>query len=179
MSVYLCSLGFKPETGQEQTIPAGGYTVLRFPYGAQENTDPLDMHPRVQPDGRTVTYADPESGLVWPAVGGVGCLELDVIWLDGAYQELRDVFIRDPFGTPDPTAYDHRARTAGENCFTKTHWLAVRRGQPLAAAVAHDAAGPVRVRMAQFKLTIFDDVAGLTRDREKVRPGAADEWPDM
>lgn len=180
MTVYFTSLGFKPEAGQEQVIPSGPYTTLRFPYGAQENSDPWDMHPRVQPGGRVATYADADSGLIWPVVGGIGQLELNIIWMDADYTELRDVFVRDPLGAaPDPTAYDHRSRTPGENCFTKTHGLIVKRGVPLAVQVAHDGTGPARVRMAQFKLTVFADVAGRPQDPVKLRPGAIDPWPDM
>lgn len=181
MTLYACSLGFKPPAGQEQVIPSGGgYTLLRFPYtAAQENTDPWDMHSTRQPDGRIVTYADPEAGLVRPTVPGWGCLELNVIWLDGEYTELHDVFVRDPLGTPDQTAYDHRSRTAGENCFTKTHWLSVRPSAPLGVWVSHNGPADARVRMAQLKLTIFTDVAVPPPVRQPARPGAVDPWPDM
>lgn len=179
MTVRFCSLGFKPAAGQEQVIPADGYNLLRFPYGAQENADPWDMHSRVH-GGRVVTYADPESGLIVPQRAGVGCLELDVIWTDTDYAELRDVFVRDPLGpTPDPTGYDHRARTAGENCFTKQHWLIVRPGVPLGVQVAHDGTVPARVRMAQFKLTIFGVEDPPAERPNPERPGSTDPWPDM
>lgn len=180
MSVYFTSLGFKPAAGQEQIIPSGVYTPVRFPYGVQENADPWDMHSRIQAGGRIVTYADPESGLIRPAVGGWGCLEFNVIWMDGDYTEIRDVFVRDPLGVPDETGYDHRGRTPGENCFTKTHWLAVRPGVPLGVQVAHDGVSPAKVRMAQFKLTIFRDVSEPAVPRpNSVRPGREDRWPDM
>jgi hypothetical protein len=179
VSVRLCSLGFKPVSGQEQVIPPGAYTLLRFPYGTQENADPWDMHSRVHA-GRVVTYADPESGLIIPSRAGVGCLELDVIWTDTDYTELRDVFVRDPLGTtPDPTGYDHRARTPGENCFTKTHWLVVRPGIPLGVEVAHDGTVAAKVRMAQFKLTIFGAEDPPPERPNAERPGATDPWPDM
>lgn len=173
MALYVCSLGFKPATGQEQVIPSGGYTLLRFPYGAQENIDPWDMHPSNAP------YPAPESGLIHPAVAGWGTLELNIIWLDGNYTELRDVFVRDPLGIPDQTAYAHRPRTAGEQCFDKVHGLNVRPGTPLGVMVAHDGAGSAKVRMIQFKLTINDDIALPPADRLKLRPGASDPWPDM
>lgn len=180
MSTYFCSLGFKPAAGQEQVIPSGGYTLLRFPFGAQENADPWDMHSPIQ-NGRRVTFADPESGLILPTVAGVGCLELNVIWMDADYVELRDVFVRDPLGTPDETGYDHRARTPGENCFTKTHWLVVRPGVPLGVQVAHDGTGDARVRMAQLKLTIFHDVAERPpvphRHRDALRVSPDDMQP--
>lgn len=146
MSVYFCSLGFKAADGQEQIIPPGPYSTIQF--GADENFDPWDMH---KPDS--------DGGLIWPAINGIGCLEANIIWVPGDYTELRDVFVRDPFGTPDETAYDHRPATKGEQAFTKTHWLVVRTDVPLALQVGHDATGDARVRMAQFKLTIFPDVA--------------------
>ena len=180
MSLYVCSLGFKPPAGQEQVIPpGGGYTLLRLPFGTQENADPWDMHSRAR-DGRAIAYADPDSGLIHPAVAGWGTLELNIIWLDGDYTELRDVFVRDPLGAaPDPTAYAHRARTPGENCFDKVHGLLVRPGVPLGVQVAHDGPSAAKVRMIQFKLAIQDDVALPAVDRAKLRPGAVDPWPDM
>lgn len=179
MTARFVSLGFKPAAGQEQVIPVGAYTLLRFPYGAQENADPWDMHSRVH-GGRVVTYADPESGLIRPSKAGIGCLELDVIWTDSDYVELRDVFVRDPLGLePDFTGYDHRARTAGENCFTKVHWLLVRPGIPLGVQVAHDGTVAAKVRMAQLKLTIFDADEPPVERPNPERPAAVDPWPDM
>lgn len=168
MGVRFCSLGFKPDPGQEQVIPSGGYTLLRFPFGAQENSDPWDMHCRNQGSGM-VTYADPASGLIIPSAAGIGCLELNCIWMPGDYKEIRDVFVRDPLGTPDQTGYDHRAPTPGEQCVTKTHWLIVRPDKPLGVMVGHDATGPALVRMAQFKLTIFEEsVPPNVRQRKAV-----------
>lgn len=178
MSLYVCSLGFKPPAGQEQVLPSGGYHLLRLPFGAQENIDPWDMHSRTQ-GGKVITFADPESGLIYPAVAGWGTLELNIIWMDGDYTELRDVFVRDPLGTPDQTAYAHRARTAGEQCFDKVHMLSVRPGVPLGVMAGHDGATAARVRMIQFKLEINDDVALPPADRDRLRPGAVDPWPDM
>lgn len=178
MTVRYCSLGFKPLAGQEQSIPAtGAYTTLQFPYGAQENDDPWDMHSPNQ-GSSFVAYPDPKAGLIYPAVAGLGCLELNIIWMDGNYTELRDVFVRDPFGTPDQTAYDHRARTPGENCFTKQHWLLVHPSTPLCVQVAHDGTTAAKVRMAQLKLTIFDVDAPESTVRRAV-PGRTDPWPDM
>lgn len=155
---YFCSLGFKPEAGQEQVIPTGAYRTLRFGYDGHENDDPWGMHDPRQPDGAFVRdwTADERSGLIWPAADGLGILEMNIIWLAGDYQEVRDVFVRNLIGdTPDWTAYDHRPPSKGENPFTKTHMLKVYRGVPLALQVAHDAPGDARVRMAQFKLTIL------------------------
>ena len=179
MTARFVSLGFKPAAGQEQVVPTGVYTMLRFPYGAQENADPWDMHSRVHA-GRIVTYADPESGLIVPRSAGIGCLELNIIWTDSDYAELRDVFVRDPLGPePDFTGYDHRARTPGENCFTKVHWLVVRPGVPLGVQVAHDGTTAAKVRMAQFKLTIIDAEEPPVERPNPERPAATDPWPDM
>lgn len=180
IKVHFVSLGFKPAAGQEQVIQPGPYTLLRFPYGTQENADPWDMHPRLQPGGTVATFTDPESGLIYPAASGIGCLELNVIWMDGDYTELKDVFVRDPLGTPDETAYDHRPRTPGEQCFTKTHWLLVQRGRPLGVQVAHDGATPAKVRMAQFKLAIFQPDKIHPVERPARKRATADRYgPDM
>lgn len=180
MSVQFCSLGFKPAAETDwQTIPPGpGYTLLRFPYGAQENEDAWDMHSRAH-GKKLVTYADPESGLIVPASVGLGVLELNIIWADGDYTELHDTFVRDPLGQkPDPTAYNHRPRTAGENCFVGLHYLLVRPSTPLGVQVAHNSPTPARVRMAQFKLAIHT-IARPETPKTKLLPGADRYGPDM
>ena len=179
MPIYFASLGFKPATGAEQVIPTGSYTTLCFPHGTQENDDPWDMHPRQAPNGSLITYPAQESGLLYPTAAGLGCLELNIIWMDADYTELKDVFVRDPFGTPDQTAYDHRARTPGENCFTKQHWLLVHPDTPLCVQVGHNGTTTAKVRMAQLKLTIFTELAEPPADPTRKVPGRSDRWPDM
>lgn len=179
MDAHFCSLGFKPATASDhQPLPGGGaYTLLRFPYGAQENDDPWDMHPRALA-GRTFTHADPESGLIYPAVAGIGLVELDIILTAGDYRDVHAAFVRDPLGrNPDQTAYNHWARSAGENCFTATHLLKVRPGVPLGIQVAHDGASG-SIRMAQFKLAIFQPALPGT-ERNRPLPGADKYGPDM
>jgi len=126
-----------------QPIKAGGYQILTF---TDESTDSFKMHSGT-------------SGLIYPSKDGVGCLELNIMWKGGDYTEVRDVFVRDPFGiTDDPknyTGYDHRAVSPGMQCFTKQHWLNVKVGTPLAVYVAHDSNVTETVTHAQFKLVIL------------------------
>lgn len=126
-----------------QPIKAGGYQILSF---TDESSDDHGMHAG-------------HSSLIYPSATGLGCLELNVMWDPGNYTELRDVFVRDPFGvTKDPknyTGYDHRAKSPGGQCFTKQHWLNVKVGTPLSVYVAHDSKGLEHVSHAQLKLVIL------------------------
>lgn len=125
---------------EDQLIPPGRYTLLEFPSTSE------DVYAMAGGDRR----------LIYPASGGLACLELNVIW-DDSYpaEEFRDVFSRDPLGVDDRTGYDHRAPTKGVNCFTKTHWIIVDPLVPLGVYVSQDSGYPLNVTHAQFKLTIF------------------------
>lgn len=156
MSVLVCSL----ITAGPQTIPAGGYHVVRFPFGTGESYDAHGMHQMVQPDGYQISdwQQDDRSGLIWPSVDGWGSLTAVVQWESGGYTELRDQFVRDPLGlTDDPvntTGTDHRVPSPGMQCFTKHHEFFVHPSVPLALRVSHNHAGPRQLVLAQFKLAI-------------------------
>lgn len=158
MTVYVCSLIL----GEAQTIPVGGYHVVRFPFGG-ESADGHGMHDAAQPDGPPVTNwkTDDRSGLIWPAVDGWGVLTANVHWEPGGYSELRDRFVRDPFGAePDSTATDHRPPSPGMQCFTKHHQLFVHPGTPLAFLVSHNDSVARKITHAQFKLAIHPTQEG-------------------
>ncbi len=149
MSVMFCSLQVSPD----QLIPPKAYTLLKFPYDS-ESDDRWHMHQPCQPDGTTATFPDPESGLIWPAAEGLGHLTACIHWEAGGYNELRDQFVRDPLGTPDYTATDHRPPSGGQQFFTKHHASIVRPNVPLGLLVYHNDSVPRRVTYAQFKLSI-------------------------
>ncbi|WP_172384808.1 hypothetical protein [Streptomyces sp. MNP-20] len=142
-----------------RSIPGdGAYHVVRFPYTA-EPADPWGMHAPEQPDGYRVSSwtTDDRSGLIWPAADGWGTLTAVIFWEPGAYDELRDRYVRDPLGLAtgyDSTATEHRPPSPGMQCFHKSHELFVRCGVPLALLVAHDHDRPVRLTLAELKLAI-------------------------
>ncbi|MDH2425791.1 hypothetical protein [Sphaerisporangium sp. TRM90804] len=151
-----------------QTIPPGGsaYVVVRFPFGVAESYDPFDMHPPVQPDGSTVSFADPRSGLIWPAHHAWGRLDAMLHWDDGDYTEVRDRFVRDPlgmFGPPDSTCTQDHPATGGGQYLAKSWALFVHPGVPLGLAVRHNCSRPLRLTFAEFKLSYrLDDPGPVT-----------------
>lgn len=165
MSLYICSLIFDENSHGRQEIPANEtYHLVRFPFGTHESYDPHNMHPAAQPDGKSSSFPDARSGLIWPAAGGWGVLDAMVQWESGNYTELRDQFVRDPLSlTDDPvntTGTDHRAPSPGMQCFTKQHPIFVHPDVPLGLRVAHNAGQSQRLVHAQFKLAIHTDVHG-------------------
>lgn len=158
MSVYVCSL----IAGEPQSIPAGGYHIVRFPFDG-ESYDGHGMHNALQPDPYTMGSwsLDDRSGLIWPSISGWGVLTANVHWEAGGYTELRDRFVRNPLGeAPDSTATDHRSPSPGMQCFTKTHQLFVHPDVPLAFLVSHNDSVPRRITHAQFKLAIHPTEEG-------------------
>ncbi|MEV0639059.1 hypothetical protein AB0I77_29770 [Streptomyces sp. NPDC050619] len=161
--VQVCSL--KVDTPQAVS-PGTTYQIVKFPFGAKESTDRFEMHQATQPDGYVVEdwEKDDRSGLIWPSKAGWGHLYAMIQWGEpsgvGAYTELRDQYVRDPLGlTPNPndtTATEHRAPTPGGQYFVKNHGLFVTPGTPLALRVTHNAALPVALKLAEFKLVIHD-----------------------
>ena len=152
MTVLVCSL-IAPEP---QTVPAGGYHLLRFPY-AGESYDAHGMHQPTQPDGGTSVFPDGRSGLIWPSADGWGSLTAVIQWEAGDYTELRDQFVRDPLGLfepPDTTATEHRPPSPGMQCWSKHHEVFVHPGVPLGLRVSHNASSARRVVHAQLKLAI-------------------------
>lgn len=154
MAVAVCSLIL----ATPQSIPPGGYHLVRFPYGAEgESLDAHQMHPAEQPDRTVSTWPDDRSALIWPSTTGWGALTAMIQWAPGAYTELRDRFVRDPLGLDtgaDSTATDHRPPSPGMQCFTKHHEILVRPTVPLALMVSHNDTVARDIVHAQFKLTI-------------------------
>ncbi|MFJ9961085.1 hypothetical protein [Streptomyces avermitilis] len=147
--IYYCSL----KTTTPQRIAAdGAYHIVRFPFGAGESTDDHNMHAVQSVADWT---RDDRSGLIWPKVSGHGVLSAMVQWEPGGYTELRDRFVRDPFGEPDTTATDHRPPSPGMQAFTKVWQIQVDPTTPLALAVAHNDSSTRAVTLAEFKLAIF------------------------
>lgn len=141
-----------------QSIPSDGkYHVVKFPYPDQPY-DAWGMHTALQPDGSTVSdwKSDDRSGLIWPSVEGWGTLTSLIYWEAGAYDELRDRYVRNPL---DPEAYDstaseHRPPSPGGQCFHKTHEMFVHPDVPIALLVAQDAGVSRKLTLAEFKLAI-------------------------
>lgn len=157
MPDVVCSL----KVDVPQSIPAGSaYTLLRFPYGSAESYDPCDMHPVVQPDGVISSYPDLRSGLIWPAHDAWAQLYALIYWEDGAYDEVRDRFVRDPLGLfdpPDSTCTQDHAATPGGQYIAKSWGMFVHPGVPLGLMVRHDAPTPVKVTLAEFKIAYHLD----------------------
>ncbi|MFF1709328.1 hypothetical protein [Streptomyces sp. NPDC058268] len=156
MTVRIVSL----KTDVAQSIPVGGYQIVRFPYAA-ESYDPHGMHDKVDPRGYEVRawQRDDRSGLIWPTVGGWGSLTAMIYWEDGEYRELRDRFVRDPLDLStgyDSTATEHRPRSPGEQFFHKCHELFVYPKTPIGLFVAHDDSRPRRITLAELKLAIHE-----------------------
>lgn len=153
MTVHVCSLSASPD----QVIPPLTDTLLKFPFD-EDQLDDHGMHDPFQPDGVTAANGDDRSGLIWPYCDGWGHLTAEFQWEAGAYNELRDHFIRDPLGlTSDPrndTARDDRYPTGGYQWFTKHHEIGVKRGVPLGVMVRHNDKVPRKILYAQFKLCI-------------------------
>ncbi|MCX5326267.1 hypothetical protein [Streptomyces sp. NBC_00120] len=157
--VTVCSL--KRDTPQ-LIQPGTKYQIVRFPFGSLESSDSAEMHQMQQPDGFTISTWESEdrSGLIWPSRTGWGHLYAMVQWESGEYTELRDQFVRDPlaFG-PDPentTATDHRPKSPGAQCFTKSHGVFVDPSVPLALRVTHNDKVARNLTLAEFKLVIYD-----------------------
>lgn len=156
MPDIVCSL--KNALGQD--INPGGYQILAFPYGVLESHDPLNMHPAAQPDGVVSVFPDQRSGLIWPAHAAWADLHALIYWEEPdeehPYTELRDQFVRDPLGLstgPDSTCTEDRPLTPGGQYRAKSWAFFVDPGTPVAVMVRHNAPVPVRVTLAEFKLS--------------------------
>ncbi|RCG29001.1 hypothetical protein DQ384_21860 [Sphaerisporangium album] len=164
----ICSL----TTGGPQMIPPREYTLVRFPFAA-ESYDPDKLHPAQQPDtGRTVTSSDPRAGLIWPRHDAWAHLAAMMVWQDIADLDaadrpthVRHRFVRDPLnlvtGYDSTATSDHRPRPAGTGgtCRTKTWPIFVHPGTPLGYLVYHDAALPMRLESAEFKVSYTMEAA--------------------
>ncbi|WP_190124161.1 hypothetical protein [Streptomyces inusitatus] len=52
-------------------------------------------------------------------------IQWEVVSTTGGYTELRDQFVRDPFGIADTTATEHRTPAAGGQDYVKGHGIFV------------------------------------------------------
>lgn len=157
--VQVCSL----KVDVYQSIPAGNtYRTVRFPFGTGESSDRFNMHQTTQPDGHVVSdwATDDRSGLIWPSRAGWGQLYAMIQWESASgtngYTELRDQFVRDPFGVADTTATEHRAPTPGIQCYVKGHGIFVSPDVPLALRVMHNDNSARMLTLAEFKLVIHE-----------------------
>jgi hypothetical protein len=169
LRLFDCSL----KTGGALSVPPRTYTIVRFPFnGGAEPYDPDDLHPALQPDiGQVVTSSDSRAGLIWPRHDALGRLTAMMQWqdigdLDSADRpsQVRHRFVRDPLDLstgPDSTATsDHRPRPAGTGgtCKTTAWEIWVHPQTPLGYLLYHDARVPMRLELAEFKLSYWADV---------------------
>ena len=153
MPTYVCSL-----KAGIQTIPVTGgsdYYLVRFPFGT-ESHDPEGMHEQVQPDGETAAYPDPRCGLIWPRHEAWAHLHALIYWQPGAYSEVRDRFVRDPLGLStgyDSTCTEDREPSGGGQYLAKSWAMFVHPGTPIGLMVKHNSSSPVKLDLAEFKLS--------------------------
>jgi hypothetical protein len=130
--------------------------MVRFPFGAAESWDPCDMHPVNQPDGLLVTDRDARAGLIWPAHDAWARLDALLYWDTGDYTEVRSRFVRDPLGLtgpPDSTCTEDHLATPGGQYRAKSWAIFVHPDTPIGLMVRHNSARPVRLALAEFKLS--------------------------
>lgn len=166
MGAHICSL----IRAADQLIPGGGgYHLVRFPFGSAESFDEFEMHQVVQPDGYVISSSgwdsDDRSSLIWPSKYGWGTFSAMVQWeaptgTSGAVGEYRDGFVRDPLGLAgDPyntTGTAHTAASPGANFFRASWPIFVHPGKPVALRIGHSGSGPLKMTLAEFKLSIID-----------------------
>lgn len=135
-----CSLIVK----RPQRIPPRTYVALRFD---TESTDLSGLH-------RSSNLALRDSALIIPTTTAVGLLSAMVFWDASDATQYLHRFSRDPYGEIDNTCTNDKQATVGANFHTFSWPMTVRKGQPLALMVSHNASGPVNVTLAEFKLWI-------------------------
>jgi hypothetical protein len=146
-----------------QNIPPGdSYTLLRFPFVQDgESYDAHDMHPAVQPDtGQMVGFSSQRAGLIWPVHDAWAHLHALLYWDAGSYTEVRSRFVRDPlaiFGDPDSTCTEDHPATPGQQFRPKNWAMFVHPMIPLGLMVRHNASGPVKLLLAEFKVSYHRD----------------------
>lgn len=139
---HVCSLIAKTS----QVIQPNRYTLLEFPFGKLESMDRENMHP-----------ASKHRGLIYPAHSAWGYLHAMIFWERGA-SEYRDRFVRDPLSKrADSTNSEHRPASHGNQCFAKSWAMFVHPDVPLGLMVAHNASKPLKVTLAEFKLSYRTD----------------------
>lgn len=158
MRQHVCSLIVK----KPQLIPPNKWTIVKFPYGDEnESYDQDNMH-ALERGGRSYPYPASEvSGLIYPKHDGpFAHLNAMIQWEEARVaREYRDQFCRDPLGaTKDPvntTATDHRPPSPGLQCFTKSWDLFVHPNVPLALRVAHNYSRPINLVLVELKLSYW------------------------
>lgn len=146
------------KTDVPQSIPPGGYHIVRFPYPDQ-SYDGWGMHTPAQPDGTTVASwsKDDRSGLIWPVSSGWGSLYALAYWESGDYTEVRSRIVRDPLSVAsgyDSTDTEDDIANPGGQYRSKAWGMFVNPATPLALMVRHDSATTERLALAEFKLAI-------------------------
>lgn len=160
MFTHFCSLFYDAARDPDQYVPAGKWTLLRFPFGG-ESTDREGMH-RATIDGITYTYTDPESGLIWPAHDSTPEEQIVGHWygtchlVDGGYSEVRGQFVRDPLGPkPDSTGTVHEAPSPGMQCSAYGIPFEINSKTPVGFKVFFGGTGTRKVEHAKFKLVYY------------------------
>ncbi|MEV5981545.1 hypothetical protein [Streptomyces sp. NPDC052114] len=169
MSVAICSLLWDAARHgpQRVTYDSDGYHLVRFPYGAdQESYDPWHMHDPAKGGTNPSGFPDARSGLIWPSHEGWGVLSALVFW-DSAPRptEYRARFVRDPLGLStgyDSTATTDSAATRGGQFRSYVWQMFVHPSTPVALKTTARGVGDARLATplthAQFKLAVHTDV---------------------
>ncbi|MEU7156332.1 hypothetical protein AB0A98_07780 [Streptomyces chrestomyceticus] len=169
MSVVVCSLLWDAEKHgagtQKISYDSDGYHLVRFPYGAgDESYDPWKMHDPANGGGTPSAFPDARSGLIWPSHEGWGLLSAMVFWAaDDRPNEYRARFVRDPLGPGyDSTATTDTWKTGGGQYKTYLWQMFVHPGPPVGLKISARGPGdtkvPAEITHAQFKLAIHTEV---------------------
>ncbi|MGA4847915.1 hypothetical protein ACOBQB_17305 [Streptomyces sp. G5(2025)] len=169
MSVAICSLKWDAAQDEPQRIryDSDGYHLVRFPYGADEESyDPWHMHDPAKGGTGPARFPSPRSGLIWPSHDGWGVLSALVFWKpDGDPTEYRARFVRDPLGLAtgyDSTGTTDSAPTRGSQFRSYVWQMFVHPEIPVGLKISARGVGDVRLATplthAQFKLAIHTDV---------------------
>lgn len=154
MPDHACSL----ITKTPQTIPAGVYTPVRFPYEPGESYDPDGMHTQLVGGLDYPFPSAKESALIRPAHDAWAQIIGAYHFEPGDYTEIRSRINRDPFGpAPDWTATEHLDPSPGMQCFTKTWGMHLVPGVPIALEIYHNASGSLDMTLAEFKVIYRTD----------------------
>jgi hypothetical protein len=149
--------------------PRSPYVALRFD---EESTDVAGWH-------RSNDLTDPDSALIVPDVTAVGLVAALVFWEPATLAAYRHFdmnphevlpvgaaamaprqfvhrFTRNPYQETlvDSTCTNDRVPTPGSQFHTFSWPMTVRKGQPLALMVGHDAGYPMMVTLAEFKVWV-------------------------
>ncbi|MGV9880341.1 hypothetical protein [Streptomyces sp. NPDC003006] len=169
MSVAICSLKWDAAQHGPQAIKydSDGYHLVRFPYGAgEESYDPWRMHDPAKAGSGPSHFPNAHSGLIWPSHDGWGVLSALVFWRpDSGPTEYRSRFVRDPLNLTtgyDSTATTDSAPTRGSQFRSYVWQMFVHPETPVGLKISARGVGDVKLATplthAQFKLAIHTDV---------------------